>query len=532
MASQFVNLQTIDRPFLLKERNIILVPDDMKFHALIPKTAKVTLLDNRAFYIIKNTPAANARFNHNGHPILSPMYFDRTYDWSKIKPFSAQIEMAAVWISWKKLYNLSDLGVGKTYGTLYAIDWMIKNGYAKRALVVAPLSILDVVWKQSIRNKFPRLRPAVIHGPVGKRQKLLKLNEWNIAIINHDGIKTVSDELLNLNFDIVVVDELGGFRDTRTERWKVAKKIVDKIEYAIGLSGTPTPAGPWDAYALRKLINPAGFRMTYLQFKQSVAVEVRQGIWKPRKEAKDIVYATLQPAVRFSREQVMELKKKYTHTLNVTLSKEQEDARQQLIKDAVAIFKEGKCSAAASAALATKILQASLGAVYLSDTDRTVKDLHNQHRLDICLELINQTNAKVIVAVPFLSLVDIVSKFLCDKKLSLATITGAVPVKERAEVFNKFQDPKNPLRIIVTQPNCMAHGVTLTEADTLIWYGPVTKFEVYAQTNGRIIRHGQKRQQLIYHLCGSEIEKRYYHNLVSEGDFLEATLKMFESGVF
>jgi ERCC4-related helicase len=78
----------------------------------------------------------------------------------------------------------------------------------------------------------------------------------------------------------------------------------------------------------------------------------------------------------------------------------------------------------------------------------------------------------------------------------------------------------------------MAHGVTLTEADTIIWYGPVTKYEVFKQFNGRIVRPGQKRVQMVYLLEGSEIERRFYGTLRDNGDMQDTILSMFETGNF
>lgn len=527
-----LNVATIDKPFLVEQRNVILIPDDPKYHVFIPPNAKVMLVENRPFYILKNSPRMNKLLRDAGYPVLSPLYFDKDYNWSAVKPFAAQVESAALLIAHHKLFNLSDLGTGKTYSTLFAIDWLIKNNYAKTALIFAPLSILHNVWLTSIMTKFPRLKGCVLHGTAEKRLKLLRTPGFNVMIINHDGAKVIGKHLALYNFDIIVVDELGSYRDVRSARWKATAPLVHKAKFAVGLTGSPTPTGPWDAYAQRMLLRPQGFNYSYTQFKRLVGVEVRPNIWLPKKDSETIVFNTLQPAVRFIRSQVVELKNNYTHTIKVSLSQAQVECRDRLIKEALALYKEGEVRADNAAALSTKILQASLGAVYTSGEERVVIDLKNTHRLEVTAELIGQAAGKVIVAVPYVSMIDIVAKELQSKKILLSVIRGSVSPKDRNDIFNRFQDPLDPLRVIVAQPSCMAHGVTLTEADTIIWYGPVMKYEVFQQFNGRIIRPGQKRTQLIYLLEGSEIEKRFYSALRSNGVMQETILGMFQQGAF
>lgn len=527
-----INVATIVEPFLVKERNIVLIPDDPKYHPLLPAKTKTVVLGSRMFYALPNSPRTNKMLRDAGYVILSPMYFDKDYDWARIKPFAAQVESAALMIAHHKIFNLSDLGTGKTYSTLFAIDWLIKNGHARNALITAPLSILHNVWEASIYNKFPRLKPVVLHGTAEKRRKLLNTSGFNVYIINHDGVKVLEDDLVKRVFDIVIIDELGSFRDAQSSRWKATRTLVRNATYVSGLTGSPTPTGPWDAYAQRKLIKPEGFKYTYTQFKNVVGLQVSPYRWVPRRDSAQKVYEVLQPAVRFKRSQVVELKANYVIDLTVQLSREQEDCRKALIDNAVALYKQGSVRADTAASLCNKILQASLGAVYTSDEERSIIDLKNVHRIEMAFDLVDQAAGKAIIAVPYVSLLPILEAEAKSRKRLLEIVQGSVPPKERHEIFKRFQDPYDPLRLIIAQPSCMAHGVTLTEADTIIWYGPVTKYEVFQQFNGRIIRPGQNREQLIYLLQGSEIEKKFYAALKSNGNMQDTILQMFETQTF
>jgi hypothetical protein len=67
--------------------------------------------------------------------------------------------------------------------------------------------------------------------------------------------------------------------------------------------------------------------------------------------------------------------------------------------------------------------------------------------------------------------------------------------------------------VLLIQPKAASHGLTLTEADTIIWYAPTTSVETYLQANARIDRPGQKHAMTIVHISGSDVETKLYHML-------------------
>jgi SNF2 family DNA or RNA helicase len=67
--------------------------------------------------------------------------------------------------------------------------------------------------------------------------------------------------------------------------------------------------------------------------------------------------------------------------------------------------------------------------------------------------------------------------------------------------------------VLVIQPQAASHGLTLTAANTVIWYAPVTSVETYLQANARINRPGQKNAMTVVHIKGSEVESKLYYML-------------------
>ena len=110
-----------------------------------------------------------------------------------------------------------------------------------------------------------------------------------------------------------------------------------------------------------------------------------------------------------------------------------------------------------------------------------------------------------------------------------ATMDGDTPANDRSQIFNLFQNT-NKYRVLLAHPQCLAHGVTLTAADTIIWFAPVTSLEIYEQANARIRRVGQKHKQLVLHLQSTPVEKKIYKMLQGKQKVQNALLKMLEAG--
>jgi SNF2 family DNA or RNA helicase len=118
----------------------------------------------------------------------------------------------------------------------------------------------------------------------------------------------------------------------------------------------------------------------------------------------------------------------------------------------------------------------------------------------------------VLVFVPFTHTIELLRDVLEKNKISCGVINGQVSVNKRSELVTQFQNNQDP-HVLIIQPQAASHGLTLTAANTIIWYAPVTSVETYLQANARINRPGQKNAMTIVHVRGSEVEDRLYHML-------------------
>jgi len=105
-------------------------------------------------------------------------------------------------------------------------------------------------------------------------------------------------------------------------------------------------------------------------------------------------------------------------------------------------------------------------------------------------------------------------------------VSGATPRKEREDTFNLFQNT-GAVRIIVAHPHCMSHGLTLTAADTIIWFSPLADLEIFEQANARITRIGQKHKQQIIMLQATAAERNVYTKLWGKQKIQDTILDLF-----
>lgn len=458
--------------------------------------------------------------------IVTPAPILTQYDWNGDVPFRTQRITAALLTMQARAFVLSEMGTGKTRATLHALNFLMLTGEIKRALVVAPLSTLVNVWDREIFQYFNHLSTGVLHGSKQQRLKVLG-TDHDIYIINHDGIETVLPDLMaRTDIGCVVVDELASFRNARTDRWKALNSVISGRPFSWGLTGSPTPNEPSDAWAQVKLLLPTRVPKYFKQFKRQTMTQVSQFRWIPRQDANEQVFDLMQPAVRYRRDDCIELPEVINQVRPVQLSTEQSRVYKELINKLKIGFQEGTVTAANEGVLFSKLLQITTGWVYTSD--KRVVSLANQDRIDNLIEVLDEAEGKVIVFVDFIHAAQELQAILKTKKYHSALVTGATPLAERNKIFTAFQSAAFP-RVLVAHPKCMAHGLTLTAANVICWFSPTTSLETYEQACARITRPGQTRKSLIVHLTGTPVETKLYRRLQQKASLQGALLEMFES---
>lgn len=461
----------------------------------------------------------NLRIKNVPSPIMAK------YKWPGTRqPFIHQKQTSAFLTLNRRAFVFSDPGTGKTLSIIWAADYLMNIKQVKRALVICPVSVMHAAWVNDLFHGAMHRTVAVAHGT--RQQRIDALNEnTDFVIINFDGVEILSKELDAAQFDLVIIDEANYVKTATTNRWKAINKLVRPDTWLWMVTGTPASQSPLDAYGLAKMMNPASAPRSFSMFKDSVMTKVSTFRWIPKSNAVETVNRLLQPAIRFSKEQCLDLPDIMYTTRDVPLTKQQQQLYEQLRKNMAAQAAGETISAVNAAVGLQKLLQVSSGSVYTDD--KATVELDISERFKVLLEVIESTDNKVLVFVPYTNTLELLQEKLLAKKYTVDVIYGKVSAGKRAALIKQFQEQPDP-RILLIQPQAASHGITLHAADTIVWWGPIMSYETYVQANARIHRAGQKNKCLIVRLQGSPVEKKRYAALDTCEDTNESLLQMFQ----
>jgi SNF2 family DNA or RNA helicase len=430
------------------------------------------------------------------------------YDWCGGTPFDIQVRTCESMTENPRSYVLNSMGTGKTRCALWSFDYLKKLGLVNKMLVVCPLSTMSFVWAREVLLAAPHLRWAVLYGSAEKRHRLLADDKVDVYIVNHDGLAVINKEIIaRTDIDVLCLDELAVFRNV-TRRTKIATKVAATKAVVWGMTGAPMPNAVTDIYNQIKIVTPHRLPMRFTYLREELMYRLTQFKWVNKQGAIDKAFNYMQPAVRYTLDDITELPDAVVPPpLSTELGENQQRIYTDLRKYAVAKIAKGEITAMNAGVLMGKLLQVSAGWLY--DSSGVSHQLDGGARLEALADIIDAASNKVIVFTSYLHVMHGVHSYLKAKGYEPHLVHGETPLKERTEIFTTFQLTSHP-GPLVAHPKCLSHGLTLTAADTVVWFGPTTSAETYDQANARIRRVGQKHKQLFVHLSSTPIERGVY----------------------
>jgi SNF2 family DNA or RNA helicase len=493
-------MEIIDNKALL-----LRVRDPARITKVIPRSKE---LPNNSVLVKWGLEEAQVLRNLNIKDVPSPILGQ--YNWpGQYKPFAHQKTTAAFLTLNRKAFCFNEQGTGKTGSVIWAADYLMQQKRIKRVLVICPVSIMDSAWREDIFKFAMHRHVDIAYGDADKRRAIIR-GPAEFVIINYDGVEIVADEIARSGFDLIVVDECSAYKNATTKRWKVLDSLIKPTTWVWMLTGTPAAQSPTDAYGLAKLLDPKRVPAFFGSFKDMVMYKVNQFRWTPKDTAVSTVFEALQPAIRFTKDECLDLPEMVYASRRVALTKQQEKY-YNLMKTRMVMQAAGEEISAVNAAVnMNKLLQISCGAVYSDDGEVVEFDIKNRYQ--VLKEVIEESSQKVLVFVPYKHAIEILAKKLNEDKISTETIHGGVSVSKRTDIFKRFQTTPEP-EVLLIQPQAAAHGVTLTAANTVVWWGPTPSLETYAQANARVHRPGQTHKCTVIQLYGSGAEKHVYQML-------------------
>lgn len=443
------------------------------------------------------------------------------------KPLDHQVTTAEFFTLNNRGICLNDMGTMKTLSSLWAADYLMAQGQVKKCCIVTTKSTMSSVWEAHIQEHFMGRRTcAVLNGTRDRRTKRLA-EDVDFYIINHDGIKVMEKDLAARNdINLWLLDEAADFRTTTSERHKTMARLVRPTDWFWLMTGTPCPQDPTDAWGLAKLMHGARVQPAFFsRFREDTMVQIGPYKWVPKPDAYEKAYAILQPSIRFTKEMCISLPPLTFQTHMASLSPDQVAAYKSMVTHMVAELRGTEIKAANAAVKMAKLLQVCVGSVY--DEFGEGYTLDSTDRLKTCEQICEQAAHKVLVFVPVTHALDKVAAHLA-KRWSVAKVDGRTSDGQRKKIFSDFQEADHP-RIIVAHPQTTAHGLTLTKADTTIWYAPITRLDIFDQANARTHRPGQKNATTVAMIAATVLEQNLYQALKGKQDVQNSVLAMFKA---
>ena len=518
---------------------ILKVRDPLAIRELMPAESRTVCLPDGHNIQIRWTLDASKVLRNIGVSAPSPITSFYTWPRNKLKypkVLDHQVDMASFSTLNDRLFNLSEMGTGKTAATLWAIDYLMTIGALKRALIVCPLSSMKATWTTDIFDLLPHRTSVIVHGSVERRMKLLKLPH-DFYIINHDGldIEPVAKEVRKrADIGLIVIDEADVLINAQTDIYRFLKWIAERKQRLWLVTGSPTPNAPTDAWALSKMISPELSPQFFGRFRDETMYQASTHRWVPKLGATARAFEIMQPAIRFKKRECISLPPLIgPRDVPTTLSKEQKDALKQMRDEMTMFAKTSQITAVNGADKITKLRQILAGSVkdpttgeyHLLDCKERVRDLRR---------VIARSASKVLVIAPFKGIVRHLSEELPkdDKPaglrgVSVLMMNGDVSPAKRPEIIERFKtDPD--VKAMICHPQVMSHGLNLSEADITVFYAPIYSNRQYSQVIERFNRLGQINTMYLLRMLAHPIEASIYKVVDERGTMQNNILELYK----
>ena len=381
----------------------------------------------------------------------------------------------------------SDPGTGKTRAVLDA--HAILGG---KALVLAPLSILEAAWGEDISKFQPNIKYGVAYAK--NRKQVFEDDKNEMVITNFEAVNFLCKNTQYLkNFDTIIIDEFTAFKNRSAKRSKNLNKIISHFTNRIAMSGTPNSNTILDIWHPVYLID-GGERLgaRFYSFRHQACTPKFNGFaneWIDKPGIEETVADKLSDiSIRFALTDCMDLPDKIVRTINTKLTPNVQKQYKTLAEESVLYTKSGTVNAVHAAARVKKLLQLVTGAVY--DEDGVVQFVH-QERYDIVMTLVSQ-RAHSLVAFNWKHERDALVEMANKEGIIYDIIDGSVKPEKRNDIVARYQ--AGHIKVLFCHPQSAGHGLTLTKANTVIWCSPTYNAEHYQQFNQRIYRAGQTQK--------------------------------------
>lgn len=380
-------------------------------------------------------------------------------------------------------------------------------GKIERLLVVAPTSVV-AVWPKELQEyaEFKYTCRTLLGDKASRLKQLSDLEKFpfkalKVAVINYESTwrDGIFEALQEFDADMIIADESQRIKTHDAAQSKAMHQLGDQARYKLILSGTPVQNNAIDIYSQYRFLDPTVFGKNFYQFRNRYAI---MGGFNRRqivgyKDMDDLIRREHSIAFRITKEEAIDLPEQTFEVRHIQMDKKLADLYQRIKRDSYAEIETGGQITATT--VLTKLLRLQqLAGGFLVTDDAAKPQLVSAAKLealsDIVQDYVVDGGKKLVIFARFVpevkAIIDLMKKVLPDRKKAVS-IYGEIKKEDRGAIVQQFQSDPDTV-VFVGQIDTAGTGVTLTAADTCVYYSKNFNYAAYEQSLSRIHRIGQR----------------------------------------
>lgn len=402
---------------------------------------------------------------------------------------------------------LFEMGCGKTLTAIAIAGAGYQMGKIERLLIVAPTSVV-AVWPKELQEyaKFKYTCKTLLGE---KKQRLKQIDDLikfpfkalKVAVINYESTwrPEILEKLQEFDADMIIADESQRIKTYDAAQSKAMHELGDQARYKLILSGTPVQTAAIDIWSQYRFLDKSVFGDNFFKFRGRYAIMGGYGNKKivGYKDLEGLIKKEHSIAFRVTKDEALDLPEQTFEVRKIQFSQKERNLYERIKKDSYTEL-EGGGHITATTVLTRLLRLQQLTGGFLVQDDAQKPQLVSRAKLDALADIIEDyvvgSGKKLVIFARFIAevkaIIELADKVL-PKNLKHVAIYGDIKKEDRGDIVKQFQeDPETVL--FIGQIDTAGTGITLTAADTCVYYSKNFNYATYSQSLSRIHRIGQR----------------------------------------
>ena len=402
------------------------------------------------------------------------------------------------------------MGCGKTLTSIAIMGALFQEGKIYRALIVAPTSVV-AVWPRELAEyaDFPYTVETMLGDKTKRLKAIANLQNYpypklKVGVINYESVwrNEIADALLQYDADMIICDESQRIKTPSSKQSKAMHKLGDAARYKMILSGTPVQNNATDIWSQYRFLDRSIFGDLFTPFRNRYCIMhpvFKSKMLRLKKEnEKELIEKETSVTFRVTKEEALDLPEQTFEARYVAMKPKERRMYDSLLRQSVAEIEGGGTITATTVVTKLLRLQQFTGGFLVKDGGEAPEQISTaklEALKDIVDDYVVETGKKLVVFARFTAevnaIIDMAQSTLEKAGKKLVSIQGSVKKELRGSIIEQFQKDPDTM-VIVGQIDTLGVGVTLTAADTCVYYSKTYNYATYEQSLSRIHRIGQR----------------------------------------